>query len=85
MDTNTHSQTLGLREKAHVGGFHQVRTLRAWGTSRKRGKRNVGARGFVDTRKSQPAESTKQGSSGLTKTEAASPRSVLVFFVCYGC
>lgn len=62
MDTKTHSQTLGLRERTDAGGFHQIPPFRAWGTSRKRGEKNMGARGFVDTRKTQPAESTKQGS-----------------------
>ena len=38
----------------------------------------MGARGLKDTRRARPTESTKQGSWGLTETDAAVPAPLLV-------
>lgn len=49
---------------------HSKISCRAQGTCKRREGRIVGARGVEDTRRTQPTESTKQGSEGLTETKA---------------
>lgn len=60
--------------KVQTGGLHQVPPLKAWGTSWKRWRKDCRSQRGWRT----PRESTKQGSHGLTETEAASTEPTLV-------
>lgn len=71
-DVETHSKTL-VRETVQVGRFHQVPThgaLGAWGHCGERRGGIVGVTGVKDTRRAWLFKLTKQGSRGLTETEA---------------
>lgn len=68
-----------------IGDLYWVHCLGASGKRGRRGGRIIGIGGVEDIR-TQPIESTKQGSSGLTETEVASTELALgPLQECCGC